>query len=74
MSVIYHLPFDETVEPKLKTESWLELRLSMEPRLEPPCLAPRSPGLCLPPGLRSTLSSRGGAARSWGATVATGAE
>ena len=68
-------PLDETVEPKLNTESWFEFKLAMEPRLEPPCLwLLSSPGLCLPPGLRSTLSSLGGGARRLGATAATGAE
>ena len=68
-------PLDETVEPKLKTESWFEFKLSMDPRLEPACLwLASSPGLCLPPGLRSTLSSLGGGARRLGATAATGAE
>ena len=64
-------PLDEMVEPKLKTESWLEFKLSMEPMLLPPAAAWF---LSLPPGLRSTLSSRGGTARSCGATAATGAE
>ena len=54
----YILPFDEMVDPKLKTESWFEFKLSMEPIMPPPEVILSV--LCLPPGFRSTRSSRGG--------------
>ena len=52
------LPLEDMVEPKLISDPCEELRLSMEP-MTPPAPSLRSV-LCLPPGLRSTLSSLGG--------------